>query len=227
MSTRLLENIAWHSLAGPHAHYATGTAVARRYARGFMPIVGFADVARPGLRSLRAHCKPGESVFSLGWSGAASDGWQIERESTVLMLVWDAPLPAADPAFKAVRLGREHLPQMTELVAATLSRPLGARAVELGEHWGCFEGPRLVAMAGERMRAGTLREIGSVCTHPGFRSRGFARGLIRHLVRREMQRDETPFLHVRQDNAVARRLYEGMGFRRVHQAVARVMSPRP
>jgi hypothetical protein len=43
----LLDNIVWHSLAGPQATYASGTGRARRYARGFAPIVGFADSDAP------------------------------------------------------------------------------------------------------------------------------------------------------------------------------------
>ena len=39
--TPLLDNIAWHTLTGPHARFAAGTGGARRYAPGFSPIVGF------------------------------------------------------------------------------------------------------------------------------------------------------------------------------------------
>ena len=45
------------------------------------------------------------------------------------------------------------------------------------------------------------------------------------LVRRQMQRRETPFLHVIHDNAGARRLYERMGFRDYRETVVRVISP--
>jgi predicted GNAT family acetyltransferase len=97
--------------------------------------------------------------------------------------------------------------------------------MELGEYFGCFEGDRLVAMAGERMAAGTLREISGVCTHPDVQGRGYARHLMIKLVRRQMQRDETPFLHVMRDNAGARRLYARMGFRDYRESVVRVVSP--
>mgnify|MGYP007102173451 CR=1 FL=1 len=43
----LLDNIAWNTLSGPHAGFATGTDRARRYAPGFSPIVGFADAEHP------------------------------------------------------------------------------------------------------------------------------------------------------------------------------------
>jgi predicted GNAT family acetyltransferase len=45
------------------------------------------------------------------------------------------------------------------------------------------------------------------------------------LIRRQMLRDETPFLHVMRDNVNARRLYERMGFREYRESVVRVVSP--
>jgi hypothetical protein len=35
----LLDNIMWHALTGPHARFAAGGATAKRYARGFSPIL--------------------------------------------------------------------------------------------------------------------------------------------------------------------------------------------
>ncbi len=80
-----------------------------------------------------------------------------------------------------------------------------------------------MAMAGERMHAGELREISGVCTHPDAQGRGLARRLVLKLIRREMLRGETPFLHVMHDNQGARRLYQRMGFRDRQEAVVRVV----
>ncbi|HSU45001.1 MAG TPA: hypothetical protein VLN42_12350 [Casimicrobiaceae bacterium] len=45
-------NIVWHALAGPHANHAAGTDEARRYARRFSPIIGFADPEHPHIDAL-------------------------------------------------------------------------------------------------------------------------------------------------------------------------------
>jgi len=50
-----------------------------------------------------------------------------------------------------------------------------------------FEGERLIAMAGERMQAGQLREVSGVCTTPERQGRGLALRLMNRLIRREMQ----------------------------------------
>ena len=71
---------------------------------------------------------------------------------------------------------------------------------------------------------GSLREISGVCTHPDFQGRGFARRLMSKLIRRQMQRQETPFLHVMRANRTAHGLYERMGFRDYRESVVRVVS---
>jgi ribosomal protein S18 acetylase RimI-like enzyme len=223
--THLLDNIIWHTLTGPHAKYSTGTNDVRRYSPGFSPIVGSANAAHPNLELLTPYCAPGEHLYCAGWSGAAPAGWRIDAESTMFLMIWDAAKPASDEAPEAVMLGPQHASQAHELAALTRPGPFGPRTIELGEYFGYFEGQRLVAMAGERMYAGTLREISGVCTHPDFQGRGLARQLMAKLVYRQMQRGETPFLHVMRDNSSARRLYERMGFRDYGEAIVRVISP--
>ena len=227
MTTSLLDNITWHTLAGPHARYAAGEGGARRYARGFSPILGFADPARPDFDALAACCEPGEHFYAAGWSGRAPAGWRVEDETTMFQMLWDAPPPAADEALEALPLGPEHVERMMELVRLTQPGPFGPRTVELGDYYGLFEGERLVAMAGERMQAGRLREVSGVCTHPDFQGRGLARRLLGKLVRRQTARDELPFLHVMRDNVGAQRVYERMGFRLERETVVRVLARCP
>ena len=59
-ATRLLANIVWHSLAGAQAKFSAGTATARRYARGFSAIIGFADADDPDFDALLPFCDPDE-----------------------------------------------------------------------------------------------------------------------------------------------------------------------
>lgn len=221
----LLDNIAWHTLAGPHAKYAVGTGDARRYASGFSPIIGFVDTEHPDFSALTPFCDPGEYFYCADWSRPSPPGWQIDADSTMFQMVWEGPLPAVDDWPEALRLGPEHAAKALELAALTRPGPFGPRTIELGEYFGCFEAQRLVAMAGERMYAGTFREISGVCAHPDFQGRGWARRLMLKLIRRQMQRNETPFLHVMRDNSNAHRLYERMGFRVYRESVIRIISP--
>jgi GNAT superfamily N-acetyltransferase len=219
----LLDNITWHSLSGPHARFSSGTATARRYAPGFSPILGFADPARPDFEALAPYCAPGESFYTDGWSGAPPRGWEIRVESTMFKMVWEGGAPAPDDVPEAVRLEPRHARQAVELAALTHPGPFALRTIELGEYFGVFEGERLIAMAGERMHAGSLREVSGVCTHPDFQGKGWARRLMAKLLARQLARGETPFLHVMSANAIARGLYRRMGFAEYRESVVRVI----
>jgi ribosomal protein S18 acetylase RimI-like enzyme len=223
-SQHLLDNIMWNSLTGPHARFAVGAGNARRYARGFSPIVGFRNPEHPDLAALRPYCDPDEHFYCSNWAGPTFAGWQIEKESTMFRMIWQGTTPAADDAADAIPLDHGHAAQALELATITNPGPFGLRTIELGEYFGYFEGARLIAMAGERMAAGALHEVSGICTHPNYQGRGLARRLTSKLVRRQLQRGETPFLHVMSANLGARALYEKMGFRNYRETVVRVIS---
>ena len=102
----LLDRIFWHTLTGPHARFAAGAA--RRYARGFLPILAFADVRQPDFAALAPYCEAGEHFYCEGWSGAAPDGWRIDAESSMYRMVWSAAALAFDDAPTALALGPGH-----------------------------------------------------------------------------------------------------------------------
>ncbi|GJJ01338.1 hypothetical protein RugamoR64_18760 [Duganella rhizosphaerae] len=219
----LLDHIFWHTLTGAHARHADGSGGARRYTQGFSPIVAFADPARPDFAALAAVCAPGEPFYCDSWNGAAPPGWKIDAESTMFRMVWSGAMPAADPAPQARPLGPQHAAQALELALLCKPGPFGIRTIELGDYFGYFDGGRLMAMAGERLRAPGLCEISGVCTHPDYQGRGLAKQLILKLVRRHLLRGDTSFLHVMRSND-AHQLYLRMGFEDYLESVVRVIS---
>ena len=223
MST-LLDNIMWNCLSGPHAQYATGAGPVRRYAPGFSPIVGCEDANHPDFDTLARFCQPGESFYLDIWSGPAPAGWRIDREARMWKMIWDAPIPAEDAAPDAIPLRAEHASQAVQLAKLTNPGPFGIRTPELGDYFGYFDGGKLIAMAGERMQAGDLREVSGICTHPDFQGRGYARKLTLKLVRQQMERGKTSYLHVLSHNAGARALYEKMGYRDYLETTVRVIT---
>jgi ribosomal protein S18 acetylase RimI-like enzyme len=220
----LLDNIVWHSLAGAHAKYAQGTGTARRYAPGFSPMLGFAAAQEPDFSAVAPFCEPGEHFYCDVWSGPTPENWRIEKESTMFKMIWAGAAPDIDELPEPVRLGIPHAAQALELASLTHPGPFGLRTIELGEYYGFIAGQRLIAMAGERLQAGNLREISGVCTHPDFQGRGLARRLMVRLIRRQLRRGEIPVLHVMCDNARAHGLYRRMGFRDHRVSVVRVIS---
>jgi predicted GNAT family acetyltransferase len=82
----------------------------------------------------------------------------------------------------------------------------------MGRYVGIYDGGRLVAMAGERLRIDGYQEISAVCTHPDFLGRGYAHRLIAEVSNAARARGFTPFLHLYRDNVRAMSLYERLGF---------------
>ncbi len=222
----LLENIAWHALTGPHAAHAVGSGGARRYARGYSPIVGFARPDEPDFAGLAGHCAPGEALYTEGWTGPLPDGWVLFAEAPLVKMVWHGALPSPADATDGVQLGPADAAQALALTELTRPGPFGVRTLELGRYAGVYDGEQLIAMAGERLAAGPFREVSGVCTHPDHQGRGHARRLMLGLIRRQLDRGETPYLNVLRDNAGARRLYEAMGFRTLRESTVRVIALR-
>lgn len=219
-----LDNIAWQTLSGAQAGCAVGRGGVRRYAPGFSPIVGFAEAERPDFDTLAEFCAPGEPVYCIEWTGPVPVGWVETVNGQMARMVWTAPMPDEDAALDAQALGPGHVEQAVALAALTRPGPFGPRTIELGDYFGCFDGPQLIAMAGERMRAPGFCEVSGVCTHPDHQGRGLARRLMLKLVRRQMLRGETPFLHVMCGNTGALALYRRMGFDEVGVAAVRVLA---
>jgi predicted GNAT family acetyltransferase len=189
--------------------------------------VGFQDPHHPDFATLARYCQPGDALYSDIWEGAAPAGWEIEKEARMFKMVWQAPMPSDDPAPDAIALRPEHASQAVELARLTNPGPFGIRTLELGDYFGYFDGDRLIAMAGERMCAGSLHEVSGICTHPDYQGRGLARKLTGKLVLRQMQRGKISFLHVMSHNSGARALYEKMGFRNYRETTVRVVVYRP
>jgi len=219
----LLDNVFWHALTREQAHLSAGNECARRYAKGFSPLLGFPDAKEPDFAAIAPFCDAGERFYIAQWTGPVPDGWRIDAEAVMCQMVWDAPPPQDSPG-QARLLGPAERDAMHELAVLTNPGPFGPRTPELGEYWGVFDGKRLAAMAGERSHAGEFREVSGVCTHPDYRGRGWARELVAIVVRKQLARGQVPFLHVMKANEGARGLYRKMGFAERAEMAVRVVS---
>src|SRR5262249_19539720 len=91
-----LNNIIWHSPAGPHSRFSVGNDWSRGYKRGYPPVCAFADPNRPDFEVLARDWEPGEELFCDGWEGAAPTGWELLLDSTMVKMVWDSDRAPAD-----------------------------------------------------------------------------------------------------------------------------------
>jgi ribosomal protein S18 acetylase RimI-like enzyme len=223
-----LDNVIWQALTTRQAEFAEALGQARRFMPEVTSLCGFLEPSEQGYESLAALAGPGgtAAVF-LDEPYQPHPGWDHVGGAPLLQMVCEngnGGRRSQPGESEPVELNSSDVPEMLELAALTKPGPFGKRTRELGNYIGIRRDGELVAMAGERMRVPGHAEVSAVCTHPEHTGKGYAQMLMSEVMRRIRERGETPFLHVRQDNTRAIKIYERLGFRtRVvrHYAVLR------
>lgn len=213
MTPDALNNPIWSALTSAQSHFAIGGPHAKRYPAEVAPFIAVSEPSDAAAHALAELVAPGETVNIVSVTPKLQSGWELLATGNIVQMVWrdDAPPPAADST-DIVTLGDEDIHEMLALTALVFPGYFRRRTPEMGEYLGIRHGSRFAAMSGERMKVHGYEEISAVCTHPDFTGRGYAARLINHIVAKMLQREITPFLHVNQTNARARRLYERLGF---------------
>jgi ribosomal protein S18 acetylase RimI-like enzyme len=214
-----LDNPVWHALCGPHATLAEGSGGARRYRREYTEFAAVVDgTDADAWHALGDLVGPGGFAL-LVTDDAPPAGWLLVGAFPVRQMVFDReaePIEAAiasDGNASVQPLDASDAAAMTALIAATEPGPWSTRTHELGEFVGIRVDGRLVAMAGQRMRLPHAVEISAVCTDPAYRGCGYAGVAVTAITARTAASGLLPFLHVRDDNIAAIRVYERLGYR--------------
>jgi predicted GNAT family acetyltransferase len=204
-----LDRPVWNALISRQAHLARGGARALR----FDPDYGqFAAAADPRDTDALLPLIADGSIGVVEAADTPFPGGSHAHHAICNQMIAAAITPG-EPHFDVVPLGDGDAEKMLALATLTKPGPFFRHTNRLGDFIGVKIEGRLVAMAGERMKPQGFTEVSGVCTHPDFRGRGFAGGLMRLVAQRIIARGETPFLHVYADNAGAIALYEALGFR--------------
>jgi GNAT superfamily N-acetyltransferase len=217
-TSHALDNPIWNALQSRQSAFATGDRQARRFPRDIGPLAGIAEQSPAAYRSLATLTGPSDAaVLFLQTPPVPPTGWQQAMGWPIRQMVLDssgfAPGPEV-PEMDIRILDAANVPDMLALTRLTQPGPFRPRTHTLGTYLGIWESGRLAAMAGERLQLDGYTEISAVCTHADFRGKGYAAALVRTLSERITARNETPFLHVRDDNASAIAIYEALGFRK-------------
>jgi GNAT superfamily N-acetyltransferase len=223
-----LDTPIWNALTTDHAALALGDGLARRYPSEMSPLAAMRDGSPQAFAELRALVAPGGRVGLFTPEPlAVPDDWIVVGERWIDQMVCDAPPPPAlTGGPELVELGEEDVPEMLALTAATQPGPFAERTVEMGRYLGIrTDAGRLVAMAGERLRASGATEISAVCTDPAFTGRGYARAVMVPLMAEAAAERRLPILHVKTENG-AKHLYAKLGFR-VRRALRLTSIRRP
>jgi GNAT superfamily N-acetyltransferase len=221
-----LDNTAWHALTGPHAPFAEGDGLARRYDHEVSVFAALPDVpTREAWEALRELVGPGNLAVLFRDSVRTPAGWRELFRLPTLQMTSPRATGRRDERIRP--LTDADVDEMCALVERCRPGPFCRRTIEFGNYLGIRERGALIAMAGQRLRVDGHTEISAVATEEGARGRGLAEALVRALVSDISARDEGPFLHVAADNTGAIRLYEKLGFTtRRHVEAVGLLAPK-
>jgi len=213
-TTARLANPVWAALHSGQRHLGQALGDMCRYAPDVAP---FCAVPEDGVFVPAADLEYlAEDVYFVGAVPTVPAGWRLEVLGGVMQMIYAGGAAVAPPADGVTVLDALD-PAMQELTAIAFPGYFRARTGTMGRYLGIRDDARLVALSGERMDFGSLREVSAVCTHPDHTGRGHARLLVRHVMHGMLQEGVTPMLHVGSRNARAIALYEALGFVRVRE----------
>ncbi|GAA3011641.1 GNAT family N-acetyltransferase [Microbacterium aurantiacum] len=170
----LLENPSWHALTGPHASFAIGGDLVRRYPAEVAPFVAVRSWDDPRVwEALAELVGPDAEVGLSGTDDPPPPGWEVLGQGAGVQMVETEAL-ATRPFEEAVELGADDVPEMLALVERNQPGPFRPRTHELGRYIGIRREGKLIAMAGERLHPEGWTEISAVATDPEYRGQGLA-----------------------------------------------------
>jgi len=209
----ILDNPIYHALSSGHSHIAKGNDEVKYYNEEITAFAGLKDNSAENLNTLY-QISPAESLFVF-FSNKAIEipaQWKLLTQIDMFQFIFRGKeIPVIDTA-DITDLNDEHVLEMIDLVELTKPGPFLAKTIQLSNYTGIFADGKLAAMAGHRFFPSPYREVSAVCTHPDHLGKGYAFKVIQEQIKRILLRSEIPFLHVRNDNEGAIKLYHKLGF---------------
>jgi len=209
----VLDNPIYYALTSGHSHIAKGLNEVKYYIEDITAFAGLKDNSQENLNTLY-QISPAESLFVFFSKTPVEipKKWKLLTQINMFQFVFRGKeVPMAD-ATGIADLDLEHVTEMIDLVELTKPGPFLAKTIELSNYTGIFVGGKLAAMAGHRFYPSPYREVSAVCTHPDHLGKGYAFKILQEQIKRILLRSEIPFLHVRNDNEGAIKLYHKLGF---------------
>lgn len=208
----VLDNPAWHALTGPHASFAIGNDLVRRYDPDVAPFVAVRTWDDPHVwQALADLVGPGADIGLSGAGPHLPPGWtDLGGGAGVQLVQTDELRPRPDD--EAIALGPDDAADMIAIVERNQPGPFRPRTYELGRYIGIRRDGRLVAMAGERLHPEGWTEISAVAVDADVRRQGLASRLVLDIAFHIQERGDRALLHAAASNTGAIAAYERLGF---------------
>ena len=212
MTDHPLNNHLWNALNGPLASQSRAVGRVRLLSPDIGNVAAMEVVSSDNTHDLASAIPLGSEILVIAPIPLeVSDELDVLSVKPVLQMVAERPT-RLDAAVRTTKLGAADFPRMLALVDLARPGPLGPRAMELGDFRGIYDQGELVALAGERLRLEGYTEVATVCTHPDYRGRGYAKAVVSATMQGIVEAGSVPCLGVDDANIPAIRLYEQLGF---------------
>jgi predicted GNAT family acetyltransferase len=210
----LLDNPIYFALKTNHQSYSIGNETACFYRKDMANFAGLKEYDNSRLMQLFEMSE--HSMLHILFSPACLTilaPWKVIKHINMFQMVYECDDKLElNSKINIEDLKQENVLEMMNLIELTQPGPFLINTILLGNYTGIFVDGKLAAMAGHRFHVSPYIEISAVCTHPDFLGKGFAYEIIKEQIRRIYLKSQIPFLHVRQDNTSAIKLYEKLGF---------------
>ena len=210
----LLDNPIFNALNTEHQPFANGNKEVNYYIEDVAPFAGLQDNSPDNFNSL-FEMTPPESTFVVFTPTPYQipKRWKLLTHIDMFQMVYDHTQIPEEVIGDFEDLDETNVNEMIELVKLTQPGPFKSRTIDLGNYTGVFSEQKLVSMAGHRFHPSPYIEISAVCTHPDHVGKGYAYRLLSEQIKRILAKSQTPFLHVRNDNVGAIKLYQKLGLK--------------
>jgi len=208
----VLDNPAFNALATGNKQLANGTDNIKYFSKEVSPFIGFKELLPDSFRQLYDLLPyDGPIGYVTPVETKIPEMWKLLNPVKGRQMVYNGDIKNVK-TLDLIKLSDEHVPQMIGLTQLTNPGPFDTRTIDFGNYYGIFDGDKLVAMAGQRMKPLPYTEISAVCTHPGYTGRGYARQLMLFQISLIKEEGNTPILHVASGNERAFEVYKQIGF---------------
>ena len=213
MMQHVLDNPVWNALISGNKPLSIGNENAKYFLKDVAPFAAVKTITATRLKALYDIAYAGGAfAFFSSKEIEIPQPWNVINCTHALQMVHDKVSRKKTVVDDVVALSDKDVPAMLTLTKLTNPGPFLKRTIALGNYEGIFINDELVAMTGQRMHPFEYIEVSAVCTHPEHTGHGYATNLILRQVENIMAQSAIPFLHVKQENTNAIKLYNALGF---------------
>ena len=210
----ILDNPIWNALTTGNKKFANGSKTVKYIKRD----VGFFGAmqrnSQKALHELHSLLPGGSKVILFTPKKITiPPNWNVKVERPLLQMIYTKGKTTKPDKTGIVSLSDKNIPAMLKLTHLTNPGPFLQRTIDFGNYEGIFYRRQLVAITGQRLKAGKYTEVSAVCTHPNHTGKGYAAKLIQSQLHKITSKGNIPFLHAYPENPACY-LYEKLGFKK-------------